>query len=77
MFETVLPMLNLFGRVPVCGLIAHYNAAELPPGPNQVPLLMGRSSENGLRCGASSFSISPRKNLSFSAIWAPGFVRAR
>jgi NADPH-dependent curcumin reductase len=40
-FETVLPILNLFGRVPVCGLIAHYNAAELPPGPNQVPLLMG------------------------------------
>jgi len=39
-FETVLPLLNDFARVPVCGLIAHYNATELPSGPNQVPLLM-------------------------------------
>src|SRR5262249_31710898 len=27
-------------RVPVCGLIAHYNATELPPGPDRVPALM-------------------------------------
>jgi NADPH-dependent curcumin reductase CurA len=39
-FEAVLPLLNNFARVPVCGLIAHYNASELPPGPNRVPLLM-------------------------------------
>lgn len=39
-FETVLPLLNEFARVPVCGLIAHYNATELPPGPNRVPLVM-------------------------------------
>ena len=26
--------------MPVCGLIAHYNATELPPGPDQTPLLM-------------------------------------
>ena len=26
--------------MPVCGLIAHYNATELPPGPNQIPVLM-------------------------------------
>jgi NADPH-dependent curcumin reductase len=39
-FEAVLPLLNPFSRVPVCGLIAHYNATELPPGPNKLPLLM-------------------------------------
>ena len=39
-FEAVLPLLNPFARVPVCGLIAHYNATELPPGPNKLPALM-------------------------------------
>ena len=39
-FEAVLPLFNSFARMPVCGLIAQYNATELPPGPNQVPLLM-------------------------------------
>jgi len=39
-FQAVLPLLNPFARVPVCGLIAHYNATEPPPGPNQVPVLM-------------------------------------
>jgi hypothetical protein len=33
--EAVVPLMNLFGRVPVCGLIAHYNAAGLPPGPDR------------------------------------------
>jgi NADPH-dependent curcumin reductase CurA len=39
-FDAVLPLLNPFARIPVCGLIAHYNATELPPGPNRLPLLM-------------------------------------
>ncbi len=39
-FEAVLPILNNFARVPVCGIIAHYNAADLPAGPNRVPELM-------------------------------------
>src|SRR5436853_5855114 len=26
--------------IPVCGLIANYNATELPPGPDRVPLVM-------------------------------------
>src|SRR5215469_8763001 len=38
--DAVLPLLNNFARIPVCGLIAHYNDAELPPGPNRVPLLL-------------------------------------
>jgi NADPH-dependent curcumin reductase CurA len=39
-FDAVLPLLNAFARVPVCGLIAHYNQAEPPPGPDRVPALM-------------------------------------
>jgi NADPH-dependent curcumin reductase CurA len=39
-FDAVLPLLNNFARIPVCGLIAHYNATELPPGPDRVALLM-------------------------------------
>ena len=39
-FDAVLPLLNPFARVPVCGLIAHYNATEPPPGPDRVPALM-------------------------------------
>ena len=40
MFDAVLPLLNNFARIPVCGLIAHSNATELPAGPDRVPLLM-------------------------------------
>jgi NADPH-dependent curcumin reductase CurA len=40
-FEAVLPLLNNFARVPVCGLIAHYNATDLlPSGPDRVPILL-------------------------------------
>jgi NADPH-dependent curcumin reductase CurA len=36
----VFPLLNTFARVPVCGLIAHYNDTKLPEGSDRVPLLM-------------------------------------
>ena len=35
--DAVLPLLNFFARMPVCGLIAQYSATELPAGPNRVP----------------------------------------
>jgi len=40
-FEAVLPLLNDFARVPVCGRISTYNDTQLPPGPNQIPRLLG------------------------------------
>lgn len=40
-WEAVMPLLNTFARVPVCGLIAHYNQTELPPGPDRMSLLQG------------------------------------
>jgi NADPH-dependent curcumin reductase CurA len=39
-FDAVLPHLSAFARVPVCGLIAHYNATDLPAGPDRVPLVL-------------------------------------
>ncbi len=33
MLDAVLPLMNIFGRIPVCGLIAGYNAREAMPGP--------------------------------------------
>jgi NADPH-dependent curcumin reductase CurA len=38
--ETVWPLLNAFARIPVCGLIAQYNAIGLPEGPNRAPQMM-------------------------------------
>ena len=40
-FDAVMPLLNAKARVPVCGLIAAYNATELPPGPDRLGLLVG------------------------------------
>ncbi len=39
-WEAVLPLLNDFARVPVCGLVAQYNATTPPAGPNRVPEVM-------------------------------------
>ncbi len=39
-FEAVLPLLNMFARIPVCGLIANYNLVDPPSGPDRTPLLM-------------------------------------
>jgi NADPH-dependent curcumin reductase len=40
-FDAVLPLLNVGARVPVCGLIAHYNDTTLPAGPDRLGLLVG------------------------------------
>ncbi|MGB0848365.1 MAG: NADP-dependent oxidoreductase [Thiolinea sp.] len=39
-FQAVLPLLNTNARIPVCGLIAAYNATSLPEGPDRTALLM-------------------------------------
>lgn len=41
-FEAVLPLLNTAARVPLCGLISQYNAAELPDGKDRLSYLMGQ-----------------------------------
>lgn len=39
-WDAVLPLLNEFARVPVCGLVAHYNDIAPPAGPDRAPALM-------------------------------------
>jgi NADPH-dependent curcumin reductase CurA len=34
--------LNKFARIPVCGLVAEYNATEAPAGPDRLPTFMRR-----------------------------------
>jgi NADPH-dependent curcumin reductase CurA len=38
-FEAVLPLLNKFARIPLCGLVAQYNARALPEGPDRFTML--------------------------------------
>ena len=37
----VLPLLNAFARVPVCGVVSWYNLTGLPDGPDHGPSIMG------------------------------------
>ncbi|WP_171212067.1 NADP-dependent oxidoreductase [Ruegeria sp. HKCCA5426] len=37
----VLPLLNPFARIPVCGIVAWYNLTGLPEGPDMGPAIMG------------------------------------
>jgi NADPH-dependent curcumin reductase CurA len=39
-WTAVFPLLNSFARVPVCGLVAHYNATAAPEGPDRTAALM-------------------------------------
>ncbi len=39
-WQAVLPLLNTYARVPVCGLIAQYNVSGQPAGPNLLPATM-------------------------------------
>lgn len=42
-FDGVLPLLNTFARIPLCGLVSQYNATSLPEGPDRLGLLMGQA----------------------------------
>jgi NADPH-dependent curcumin reductase len=39
-WSAVLPLLNNFARVPVCGQVAHTSESGLPDGPDRTPLIM-------------------------------------
>lgn len=39
-WQAILPLLNKFARVPVCGLIAHYNDEKAPEGKDRLPATM-------------------------------------
>lgn len=48
-WDAVMPLLNNFARVPICGLIAHYNQSELPPGPDRISLMQGLILQRSLK----------------------------
>lgn len=48
-FDAVLPLLNIGARVPVIGVIAHYNEDTAPPGPNRLPALMAAVLQKRIR----------------------------
>jgi NADPH-dependent curcumin reductase CurA len=48
-FDAVLPLLNIRARVPVCGVIAHYNDETLPSRPNPLPLLLSTLLQKRIR----------------------------
>lgn len=39
-WDAMFPLLNDFARIPVCGLIAQYNATGEFPGPDRLPVVM-------------------------------------
>lgn len=41
--DAVMPSLNFFARVPLCGQISLYNATDIPVGPRLQPILVTRS----------------------------------
>ena len=48
-WEAVMPLLNNFARIPICGLIAHYNQTQLPPGPDRMSQLQGLILQRSLK----------------------------
>jgi NADPH-dependent curcumin reductase len=67
-WQAVLPFLNKFARVPVCGLIAQYNATGPAPGPNLLPATM-REVLN------KSLTLRGYINYEFAAEHYPAFLR--
>ena len=48
-WEAVMPLLNNHARVPVCGLIAHYNDTALPEGPDRMVALQSMILSRSIR----------------------------
>jgi NADPH-dependent curcumin reductase len=63
----VLPLLNKFARVPVCGRIAHYNATGPAPGPNLLPATMREVL-------SKSLTLRGYINYEFAAVHYPAFL---
>jgi NADPH-dependent curcumin reductase len=46
--EAILRLINPHARIALIGMISQYDATELPPGPNLVPLLVNRAMIKGV-----------------------------
>ncbi len=70
--DTVLMQMNLFGRIPVCGLISAYNATSAPEGPKNLRTF----SPSASGCRACSCSTGPTACPRPSPSSGPGTRRA-
>ena len=70
-FKAVLPLMNDFGRIPVCGIIAHYNDTELATGVDMLPMLEGLVLRRRLtlRCHRLRFSADHADFLGDMSRW--------
>lgn len=64
-FEAVLPLLNDFARIPLCGIISQYNATELPKGPNMLGNFMGNMLIKRMRLKGFIISDHPERMPDF------------
>ena len=48
-FDAVLPLLNIGARIPVIGVIAHYNDEVVSPGPDRLPKTMAAVLQKRIR----------------------------
>src|SRR5262245_25395620 len=67
-WQAVLPLLNKFARVPVCGLIAQYNSAEKGDGADRLPPTMREIL-------SKSLTLRGFINYEFAAEYYPAFLR--
>jgi NADPH-dependent curcumin reductase len=67
-WQAVLPLLNKFARVPVCGLIAQYNSAETGDGTDRLPATMREIL-------SKSLTLRGFINYEFAAEYYPAFLR--
>jgi len=65
--QTVWPLLNDFARIPVCGLIAQYNAVKPMPGPDMFSVLRKRLLLRGFI--VSDFSAKQADFLRDASAW--------
>lgn len=73
--DAVLPLLNLYACVPLCGFIAHYNRDHLEPvAGDQRPQLLATLLQKRVRMqGSSSSTTMPTVSRRFSATCRSGW----
>jgi NADPH-dependent curcumin reductase len=77
-WQAVLPLLNSFARVPVCGLIAQYSATGQPAEPNLLPATMREVLSKSLTLrGFINYEFAAEHYAAFLRIVAAGIADGR
>jgi hypothetical protein len=70
-FDAILPRLRRFARIPVCGLISRYNAAEPHPIRDARPFLVNRIRYEGFIC-TDRMDLWPKAHSDFRRMMTEG-----